>query len=592
MALSIDKIADKYEALKQKYAPRDERMQNVLAVRNGNMASIGIDFFPEGMNHPMIANFVDVAARDIAEVVAPLPAINCSTNSMTSDEAKKVADRRTQIANHYVQFSDLETQNYIGADWYLSYGTYNVIVEPDFENNMPRIIVDNPLNAYPEFDRFGKIVSYYKRYKKTVRELCVDFPEYKMEILAQYDGGPVNWGAELELIKYEDKDQITLFLSHSKLVLATSVNPMGKVMVKVGRRPSLNPDDPRGQFDDVIWVQLARARFAFLAMEAAEKSVQAPLAVPNDVQEFAFGPDAVLRTQQPQNIRRVGLELPTSAFTEQAVLEQEMRMGSRYPEGRSGQIDASIITGQGVQALLGGFDSQIKSAQQILSRVLEEVIALCFEMDEKLFNVKKTASGLYQGAPYKFEYKPSAAIKGDYSVQVRYGLMSGLDPSRALIFSLQALGAGLTSRDYVMRELPWPMNVSEVQKAIDVEKMRDALAASFMSIAGAIPQMVSQGQDPTDLVMKISDVIKARKAGISIEEAVAEVFTPEPAPEVAPAGLPSPVAAQAVPGAPGPMMAAGVPMSPEGMPMGGPPPQAGGQPDVMALIQQLGGQMQ
>lgn len=594
MALSIDKIADKYEALKQKYAPRDERMQNVLAVRSGNMASIGIDFFPEGMNHPMVANFVDVAARDIAEVVAPLPAINCSSNSMTSEEAKKVADKRTQIANHYVQFSDLETQNYIGADWYLSYGTYNVVVEPDFESNMPRIIVDNPLNAYPEFDRFGRVVSYYKRFKKTVRELCVDFPEYKMEILAQYDGGPVNWGAELELIKYEDKDQITLFLSQSKLVLATSVNPMGKVMVKIGRRPNLNPDDPRGQFDDVIWVQLARARFAFLAMEAAEKSVQAPLAVPNDVQEFAFGPDAVLRTQQPQNIRRVGLELPTSAFTEQAVLEQEMRMGSRYPEGRSGQIDASIITGQGVQALLGGFDSQIKSAQQILSRVLEEVIALCFEMDEKLFNVKKTASGLYQGAPYKFEYKPGTAIKGDYSVQVRYGLMSGLDPSRALIFSLQALGAGLTSRDYVMRELPWPMNVSEVQKAIDVEKMRDALSASFMSIASALPQMVSQGQDPTDLITKISDVIKARKAGVSIEEAVAEVFAPEPAPEVAPAGLPSPVEAQAVPGAPGPMMAAGVPMSPEAM-AGAPAMQQGPNqptPDVMALLQQLGGQMQ
>lgn len=583
MALSIDKIADKFEALKQKYAPRDERMQNVLAVRNGNMASIGIDFFPEGMNHPMIANFVDVAARDIAEVVAPLPSINCSTTSMASEDAKKVADRRTQIANHYVQFADLETQNYIGADWYLSYGTYNVVVEPDFESNMPRIVVDNPLNSYPEYDRFGRVISYYKRYKKTVRELCVDFPEYKSEILAHYDGGPVNWSAELELIRYEDKDQITLFLQNSKLVLASTPNPMGKLMVKIGRRPNLNPDDPRGQFDDVIWVQLARARFAFLAMEAAEKSVQAPLAVPNDVQEFAFGPDAVLRTQTPQNIRRVGLELPPAAFTEQQLLQQEMRMGSRYPEGRSGQIDASIITGQGVQALLGGFDSQIKAAQQIMSRVLEEVIALCFEMDEKLFNQKKTASGLYQGAPYKFEYKPGTAIKGDYSVQVRYGLMSGLDPSRALIFSLQALGAGLTSRDFVMRELPWAMNVSEVQKAIDVEKMRDSLSAAFMSIAGAIPQMIMQGGNAQELVLQISDVIKARKAGVSIEDAVAEAFTPKepPAPEAAPADtLPSPVEAQTVPSAPEQMMAAGAPMSPEG-----------GSPDIMSMLQQLGGQV-
>ncbi len=59
-----------------------------------------------------------------------------------------------------------------------------------------------------------------------------------------------------------------------------------------------------------------------LALEAAEKSVQAPLALPNDVQELAFGPDAVLRSQNPQLIRRVGLELPNAAFTEQAVLQQ------------------------------------------------------------------------------------------------------------------------------------------------------------------------------------------------------------------------------------------------------------------------------
>ncbi len=577
MALSITQIVEKVDAIKHNYANRDLAMQNVLAVRQGDMASVATDFFPEGMDHSMVANFVDVAARDIAEVMAPLPSINCSTTSMSSDSDKKFADRRTQIANHYVQFSDLETQNYVGTDWYNTYGTYNIVVEPDFEAGMPRIVLDNPLNAYPEYDRFGRVVSYTKRYKKTVRQLCVEFPEYKQDILSYFDGGPVNYSLELELIKYEDKDQITLYLQNTKLVLATSINPMGKLMVRVGRRPHINPDSPRGQFDDVIWVQIARARFAFLQMEAAEKSVQAPLVVPMDVQELAFGPDAVLRTNTPQGIRRVGLELPTGAFTEAQILEAEMRMGSRYPEGRSGQIDASIITGQGVQALLGGFDTQVKSAQQIISRVLEEAIALCFEMDEKLFNNKKTASGLYQGAPYKFEYKPSTAIKEDYSVQVRYGLMSGLDPSRALIFSLQALGAGLVSKDFIMRELPWSMNVTEVQKAIDIETMRQALSASFTSMAGAIPQLAAQGQDPTKIITQISDVIQARKTGVSIEDAIAKVFVPEeqPAPEMSPAEAQSPVEATSVPVAPD-----------QQMPAGAPPSQ-----DVMAMLQQMGGQV-
>jgi hypothetical protein len=585
MALNVKQIAERVEALKNKYAERDNRMQTVLAVREGNMASVGIDFFPEGMDHPMVANFIDVAARDIAEVMSPLPTINCGTSSL-EDSAKKLADRKTQLANHYIQFSDLETQNYVGMDWYNTYSTYNVVVEPDFEAQMPRIRIDNPLNAYPEYDRFGRVVAYAKRFKKTTRELTIEFPEYEFEISRMFDGAPINWNKEWEVVRWEDKDQTVLYVHDTKLLLASVPNPIGKILVRIGRRPHINPDNPRGQFDDVVWVQLARARFAFLAMEAAEKSVQAPIAVPNDVQEFAFGPDAILRSQNPQSIRRVGLELPTGAFTEQQVLEGEMRMGSRYPEGRSGQIDANIITGQGVQALLGGFDTQVKSAQQIVSRVLEEAVSLCFEMDETLFNFKKTASGLYQGAPYKFDYKPSTAIKGDYSVQVRYGLMSGLDPSRALIFSLQAMGAGLMSKEFAMNEMPFEMNVTDVQKQIEIEKMREALAGAFTSVVGAIPQMAAQGGDPSKIIMQISDVIQARKSGISIEEAVAKVFAPEPqqqvAPEVAPAG-PQPVEAATVPAAPGPeQMAAGAP------PQGGAP--QGASPDIMSMLQQMGGQ--
>lgn len=585
MALSVNQIAERVEALKHKYAERDNRMQSVLAVREGNMAAVGIDFFPEGMDHAMVANFVDVAARDIAEVMSPLPTITCGTASL-EDNAKKFANRRTEIANHYVQFSDLETQNYIGMDWYNTYGTYNLVVEPDLDARMPRIRIDNPLNAYPEYDRFGRVVAYAKRFKKTTRELVNEFPEYRVEILNLFDGAQPNWDKEWNIVHWQDKDQFTLYVEEGKLPLVTTPNPLGKVLVRIGRRPHINPDNPRGQFDDVIWVQLARARFATLAMEAAEKSVQAPIAVPNDVQEFAFGPDAVLRSQNPQAIRRVGLELPTGAFTEQQVLEGEMRMGSRYPEGRSGQIDASIVTGQGVQALLGGFDTQVKSAQQIVSRVVEEAISLCFEMDEKLFNEKKNVSGLYQGAPYKFDYKPSSAIKGDYSVQVRYGLMSGLDPSRALIFSLQAIGAGIMSKEFAMHELPFAINVTEVQKEIEIEKMRDALSNAFTSIVGAIPQMAAQGGDPSKIVMQISDVIQARKSGVSIEDAVAKVFAPEPqpeqvAPEVAPAG-PLPVEAASALAAPGPeQMAAGAPT--EGAPQGA--------PDIMSMLQQMGGQV-
>ena len=554
MSLNITQIANKVEALKRRNASRDARMGDVLEVRRGNLVNVFPEMFPEGATKAMIANFVDVAARDVSEVLAPLPSFNCTSANIT-DRAKKFADTKTLIANNYVQFSRLQTQMYQGADWYGTYGFLPIVVEAYQDSNLPRIRVENPVGSYPEYDRYGRVVSYTKRYRKIIAELLAEFPEYESQILNGYRIDEIDLYGELEMIRYEDKDVILLYLpNRGNLVLAQSDNPMGEVMVRIARRPGID-DEPRGQFDDVLWVQIARARFAQLAMDAAEKSINAPLAVPNDVQEFAFGPDAILRTAQPQNIRRVGLEVPPAAFTEAALLQQEMRMGARYPEGRSGNIDASVITGQGVQALLGAFDTQVKTGQQILSDTFEDVMQLCFKMDERLFPGTKKISATSGGAKFEIDYDSRKDINGDYGIQVRYGLMSGLDPSRALIFSLQALGADLVSRDFVMRELPWSMNVTGEQQSIDVQRMRDNLNTAMSQLAQAIPQMTAQGQDPSELAMKMAAVIKARQKGTAIEVAVSEVFAPAPAPaptpQVASEVPPMAPVEQAVPPAPG-----------------------------------------
>jgi hypothetical protein len=583
MALTTEQVTSKVAAIAERYAERDRRMKEITAVRRGKMDQVYPDMFPEDMSKPMIANFVDVAARDIAEVLAPLPSFNCATHKVNSEPAKKSSDKRSMIANNYIEFSNFQTQMYTGADWYLTYGFLPIWVEADFDSSMPRIRVENPMGSYPEFDRFGRVVSFTKKYVKTIRELINDFPEYKKVILGEWGDIDRDWHKDISLMRYEDKDQILLFLpERHDFVLKQAINPIGRISITVARRPGIDMDDPRGQFDDILWAQIARARFNMLAMEAAEKSVQAPMVLPNDVSEFAFGPDAVIRTNNPAGVRRVGLELPMGAFQEQQLLEQEMRMGARYPEGRSGNIDASIITGSGVQALLGGFDTQIKAGQQIFSEIFEEMISLCFQMDEILFDVEKTMNGTYKGAQYELTYKPSKDINGDYNVQVRYGLMAGLDPSRALIFSLQALQANLISREFIMQELPWSMNVSVERDRIDVEKYRDALSGSIGALTQAIPQMASNGVDPSEIIEKIASVIDARKKGKTIEDAVLEIFKkPEEA---------EPQQEQATPEAPAPPAPAGMPMPQEaqaGPPQGGQPAAA---PDVASILARLRGQ--
>ncbi len=140
--------------------------------------------------------------------------------------------------------------------------------------------------------------------------------------------------------------------------------------------------------------------------------------------------DSIMRSANPQAIRRVPLELPPGVFTESGVLERELRLGARYPEVRSGNVDASIITGRGVQALQAGFDTQVRAAQAQFARLFMELVSLCFEVDEKIFgSIQKEIKGVDDGTPFNMKYIPSKAIAGEYGVDVRYGIMSGMKVS-------------------------------------------------------------------------------------------------------------------------------------------------------------------
>jgi hypothetical protein len=554
-------------------------MRDVLSVRQGDMSKVYPSMFSEEYPKPLIANFIDVAARDLAEVMAPLPSFNCAATNMVSDSARKAADTRTRIANYYISASELQIQMYTGADWFNTYGMLPGIVEMDYESNSPRIRLLNPFGVYPEIDRFGRTISLVQVLATDAETLAAQYPEFAPQILKRdytQQGSPY-----LSVIRYHDKDQDLIFLpERNNLILANTPNPVGKCLARVAVRSSID-GEARGQFDDVLAVQLARARFAVLQIQAAEKSIQAPIAIPQDVQELALGPDAIMRSANPQAIRRVPLELPPGVFTESGVLERELRLGARYPEVRSGNLDASIITGRGVQALQAGFDTQVRSAQAQFARLFTDLTAACFEVDEKVFgSMTKEIKGVDDGTPYTMKYIPSRDIKGEYGVDVRYGIMSGMDPNRAIIALLQMRSDKLVSRDYVRREIPMELNVTQEEQRVDIEEMRDSLRVALAQYAQAIPALAAQGQDPTQIIGRIAEVIKGRQKGLQIETIIEKAFAPEePAPQemmmaaqMSPAGAAPAPASQPTPETPG-----------------GAAPAGATRPDIATLLASIGG---
>jgi hypothetical protein len=559
-------------------------MRDVLSVRQGDISKVYPAMFSEEYPKPLVANFVDVAARDLAEVMSPLPSFNCAATNMVSDQQRKAADTRTRIANYYVSSSELQIQMYTGADWFNTYGMLPAIIEMDYETNNPRIRLLNPFGTYPEIDRFGRTLSITQVLATDAETLAMQYPEFYDQIMPKNVYSPGS--PYVSLVRYHDKDQDLIFIPERKnLVLANIPNPVGKCLAGVAMRSSID-GEARGQFDDVLAVQLARARFAVLQIQAAEKSIQAPIAIPQDVQELALGPDAIMRSANPQGIRRVPLELPNGVFTESGVLERELRTGARYPETRSGNIDASIVTGRGVQALQAGFDTQIKAAQAQFARLFTDLVAMCFEVDEKVFgSMTKEIKGVDDGTPFNMKYVPSRQIAGNYGVDVRYGIMSGMDPNRAIIALLQMRSDKLVSRDYVRREIPMELNVTQEEQRVDIEEMRDSLRVAVAQYAQAIPALAAQGQDPSEIISRIAEVIQGRQKGLQLENVIGKAFAPKEQPAAPEMAM--------MPGAPGTPAAGAAPAgasqpTPE---QGGAAPAAGPEqrPDIATLLASISG---
>jgi hypothetical protein len=587
MALSVEEVKNTYDRYRRMYDDRDQRMNQVLMVRQGKMRDVYPDLFPDGpFENPIVANMVDIAARDLSEVIAPLPSFSCTSTSMASETQRKKADKRGEIVNGIVNFSDLQSQMFNAADRYVTYGFVPAQVEIDIDENMPRIKFFDSIGSYPVIDRYGRVTMFFQRMNKPTEELMAQYPEIAHLI---YDKN--NTSTISEIVRFHDKDQDLIFMpNRNNLVLDRAPNIMGECMIRVVKRPSID-DQSRGQFDDVLAIQVAKARYALLSLEAATKSVQAPIAMPLDSQELALGPDAIMRSSKPNEIRRVPLELPSNVFAQSQVLESELRLGSRFPEARTGNSDASIITGQGVKALMGGFDTQIKTAHAMFARTFTELLGLALKVDEKIFkDQEKQLKGVYNGTPYDIKYKPSRDIAGDYTVDIQYGLMAGLDPNRALVFGLQARGDKLISRDFLRRQMPFSFNATNEEQKVETEELRDAMKQAIASYAQAIPALASQGQDPSDILRKLSYVITERQKGTSIEVAIQEAFQPQnPAPAAAPGSVSPESMGMPSEGAAGdgqlPMG-----MSESGRMQGIAPGQIapGGRPDVQSLLASLG----
>lgn len=524
-------IADRVQVIRARNQQRDSNYMKLIAIRKGDYETVAPGMFPATeFDKPLVANLIDTTARDLAEVMAPLPSFNCTSANLSIEADQKRQDKRASIANDYVQASRLQDQMFQGADRFGSFGFMAYIVEPDFIEKMPVIRVGDVATAFYTKDYRGRTTEYGEIFRAPCEQIAADHPEAEQHLKNKFANAGGYEGQFVEIVRFYDhkgNKHLVMLDPCVELVKIESKPGLDFCPVRVVERPNVT-GTVSGQFDDVIWVQVARALVQMYTMNALQQSVEAPLAVPDDVNEIEFGPFAVLQSKNPQQIGRVNLNLQPGLFPEAQILAQEQRTGSRYPEGRSGSIDASIITGQGVQALMGTFDTQVQTFQRLNASALEDVIGMCFKMDEAYWGgVKKSRRIKDNGSPRKYEYVPSKDIDGDHTVDVSYGAIAGLDPNRGLVFLLQALAAKLIAKSTARKSLPVDLNVVAEERAIQLEDLDESISVAMAQLPLAIPMMATQGADPRELVLQISEVRKLVSKGDTPAEAMEKVFAPK-----------------------------------------------------------------
>jgi hypothetical protein len=573
-------------------ADRDTNMSRVLAVRRGRFSEVWPQYFSEKLPTSIVANYVDVAARDLASNLANLPSLVCSAGQMRTDVDLRRAEKKNRIGQYYWTQSRLQTQMKYGADQYLTYGFLPMWVEADYTRQCPIIHVEDPNGAYFELNRWLECRRYVRVWRQDRHELAAMFPEYENRIL--YDNFGYAYQAEqVEVVRFIDDTNVCIWLPECQnMVIASYPHGQSSCPVHIALRPGVELD-PRGQFDDVLWVQLAKSVMASLMMEAGHKAVEAPIVVPSDVNRLPLGSDALLVTDNPQGVGRVPFHVPQEAFVLEQQLDTEMQKGSGYPDTRFGQGPAGGTTGRGVSALEGGFDAQIKLGQDILGEGLKLITQKCFEMDLALWpNTMRTINGTLSGQSFQTSYIPSKDIK-DTVCDVSYGFASGSNPNAQIVSLLQLRGDSIISRNTFRENLPFGIDVEHEQRALDVQGIEDALKQGLAAALTAVGQMMAAGQvnEAMQFFTAAVAIIEGRRAGKDLAPLFTEAFAPPPAPPAPelPPGVGGPPGAPGEPGGPGGAGGpAGLPgVTDQGLPSGTAPGQAGmppgGRPSVNDL---------
>jgi hypothetical protein len=191
-------------------------------------------------DQPLVANLIDTTARDVAEVMAPLPAFNCQSASLSNASDQKRQDKRAAIANAYVQKSRLQNQMFAGTDRYNSFGFMAYMVEPTSRADAAHPVGTSPRPTTPRTTSAGSGVLRGLPLRPGAADGSTRHAESVLRRLRRH----YREDQTVEVVRWHDAKRDCVIILDDEHVLYEAPNPMGKCMVVIVERPDITDGSP------------------------------------------------------------------------------------------------------------------------------------------------------------------------------------------------------------------------------------------------------------------------------------------------------------------------------------------------------------
>lgn len=566
-------------AFRERYNDRDGRMTLLDSVVAGDWNVLDPDSEKLTSRSP---NLVQVALEDTAEAAGLMPTVRVSPRRPTQ-RLKDMAARMERIAAGYWDFSQMELLVPQTIMDMAGFGFASWVVWPDFDERLPVIEKRDPRTCYPEPGfRPGQAARrvifarnvHYSQLPPLYQRLCRDF-------VIGASGEYLEEKSHVTLVEFFDEEEYVIAALFNPGISATPgvsdyvpvlldriPNRTGVCPVVVGSRFALDGEF-RGQFDQIIGVLEAHVRLMAMVLDYADQAVYSDIWVKDLIGEMPFGGGAYIELGPQGAIGRVPPAV-TSLNIQQDLdrLVDSIHVGGRWPKSRPGEIDQSIASAKFIEASAGMMNTAIKTYHQILQRMMEHALRLCFLTDQKYFPGPKSVSGILRNQEFVEEYDATKDVDIKNRIRIEYGLGLGRDPAQSAVLMIQYAKESYISNEFVQENIDGLTDVGRERVRIDTETFESMMKADLL-------QRLQAQQLPAKA---LADIIDARERGESLSAIYRKYVVTEDQAPTQPAGLPGVPGAPGAPPAPGP----GPGAPPGGLPS--PPPA----PDAGSLVARLG----